>query len=509
MTALQKVLNELKQAAHLRGIEALLSWDQETYMAEGSGAARAEQIAYISGLLHERLVGSAMESALGELVDLQTGTLKDESLSDEDQVRVREIWRDYHRASVLPGDFVHELSKHASVTQQAWAKARQNDDFQGYEPYLSKMVELQKQKAAYLNTGETAYDSLMDEFEPDMTSAEIAVLFNEIRSRLVPLVQSIQQVKHRVNNSILKREYPVDKQWAFGMDMLRAIGFDLDRGRQDRSAHPFTTSTHPSDVRTTTRLRENDLKSALLSTLHEGGHALYEQGLLESEYGNPFGESISLGIHESQSRLWENLVGLSMPFWEYAYPKLRNAFPTQLKEVEREQFYRAINRVQPSLIRVEADEATYNLHIMLRFEIEKLLINEGLPVGELPQLWNDKMEEYLGIRPENDRSGVLQDVHWSFGAFGYFPTYTLGNLYSVQFYNQATQDLPDLRERVSHGEFKPLLEWLRKKIHHVGRRRTAKELVMDITGQSLSAEPFLDYLEKKYRAIYGVHENSE
>jgi carboxypeptidase Taq len=247
------------------------------------------------------------------------------------------------------------------------------------------------------------------------------------------------------------------------------------------------------------------LKSALLSTLHEGGHALYEQGLDEKEYGNPFGESISLGIHESQSRLWENLIGLSPEFWHFAYPKLRNVFPEQLKDSDVNGFYRAMNRVKPSLIRVEADEATYNLHIMVRFEIEQQLINGDLPVSQLPELWNTKMEEYLGIRPENDATGVLQDVHWSFGAFGYFPTYTLGNLYSVQFFNQALKDIPELRENMARGEFGGLLNWLREKIHRVGRRQSARELVQSVTGSPLSAKPFLEYLEKKYSAIYGTN----
>jgi carboxypeptidase Taq len=307
-----------------------------------------------------------------------------------------------------------------------------------------------------------------------------------------------------VNGSVLTKEYDVDKQWDFGISMLNAIGFDSNIGRQDRSAHPFTTSTHPTDVRTTTRLRENDLKSALLSSLHEGGHALYEQGLLAEEFGNPLGQSISLGIHESQSRMWENLVGLSPSFWRYAYPKLQSKFPDQLRNTDREMFFAAMNRVRPSMIRVEADEATYNLHIMLRFEIEKMLINEDFPVAELPQLWNEKMEEYLGVTPATDSEGVLQDVHWSFGAFGYFPTYTLGNLYSVQFFNQAKIELPGLDESCARGDFSSLLGWLREHIHSIGRGRKAEELVLELTGQPLSAQPFMDYLESKYKMIYSI-----
>ncbi|MCF7826802.1 MAG: carboxypeptidase M32, partial [Candidatus Marinimicrobia bacterium] len=476
------ILKELLEASHLQGIEALLGWDQETYMPEGAGAARSEQLAYITTLMHSKLVGEPLKQALEELINIETGELRIMTLSDRETRQLKEIWRDYRQEALLPTEFVTTLAKHASVSQQAWVKARKDNDFAYFEPYLTKMVELQKEKANYLAVGSTPYDSLLDQFEPEMTSEKVADLFTEIRARLVPLIQKINEVKHRVNGSILTREYDVDKQWDFGIAMLEAIGFDLKNGRQDRSAHPFTTSTHPTDVRTTTRLRGNDLKSALLSTLHEGGHALYEQGLPLEEYGNPLGQAISLGIHESQSRLWENLVGLSPVFWRFAYPKLQAKFPDQLRNTDRDMFYAAINRVKPSLIRVEADEATYNLHIMLRFEIEKMLINDNFPVAELPQLWNKKMEEYLGVTPTTDSEGVLQDVHWSFGAFGYFPTYTLGNLYSVQFFNQAKKDIPYLDDSYIRGDFSALLGWLRKNIHSVGRGRKAEELVLELTG---------------------------
>lgn len=498
------ILKELLEASHLEGVEALLSWDQDTYMPEGAGAARAEQVAYISTLMHDKRVGEPLKNALEQLIDLETGELRIMTLSDRETRQLKEIWRDYRMEALLPSEFVTDLAKHASVSQQAWVRARKDNDFAFFEPFLTKMVELQKEKANYLGIGDTPYDSLLDQFEPEMTSARVAELFGEIRERLVPLIQSINEVKHRVNGSVLTREYDVDDQWDFGIAMLAAIGFDRNIGRQDRSAHPFTTSTHPTDVRTTTRLRENDLKSALLSTLHEGGHALYEQGLPVEEYGNPLGQSISLGIHESQSRLWENLIGLSPAFWRFAYPKLQAKFPDQLRNTDRDKFYAAMNRVRPSMVRVEADEATYNLHIMLRFEIEKMVINEDFPVADLPGLWNEKMEEYLGITPATDSEGVLQDVHWSFGAFGYFPTYTLGNLYSVQFFNQALLDIAGLDESCARGDFSGLLAWLRKNIHSVGRGRKASELVLELTGQPLSAKPFMDYLEAKYKTLYSL-----
>ncbi len=504
MSARDIILKELLEASHLQGVEALLGWDQETYMPEGAGAARSEQVAYITTLMHSKLVGDPLKDALEELIDLQTGELRIMTLNDQETRQLKEIWRDYRQEATLPADFVSELAKHASVSQQAWVRARKDNDFTFFEPFLTRMVQMQKEKAGYLAIGDTPYDSLMDQFEPDMTSEKVSGLFQEIRTRLVPLIQNIQEVKHRVNASVLTKEYEIDKQWDFGVSMLEAIGFDMNHGRQDKSAHPFTTSTHPTDVRTTTRLRENDLKSALLSTLHEGGHALYEQGLPIAEYGNPLGQAISLGIHESQSRMWENLVGLSPQFWRFAYPKLQAKFPDQLRNTDRDMFHAAMNRVRPSKVRVEADEATYNLHIMLRFEIEKMLINENFPVAELPQLWNDKMEEYIGVRPENDSEGVLQDVHWSFGAFGYFPTYTLGNLYSVQFFNQARIDVAGMEESFARGDYSGLLTWLRENIHSKGRGRKAEELVLELAGQELSAQPFMDYLEAKYRKVYNL-----
>ncbi len=504
MDGLAAVLKELKNIAYLRSAGALLSWDQETYMPEGAGAARAEQIAFLTSLAHEKLVSKEFRSALKELVDLDSGEIIATGLEPRQKRLVREIWRDYFRAAALPSAFVNELAHHASISQQVWTKARKNNDFEAFKPYLAKMVELKKREAKYLNRGEPLYDTLLDEYEPGMTTARLEPLFTRLRERLVPFIERLQDVKHRVNNRVLKNEYDIDKQWNFGMEMLRAIGFDLKRGRQDRSAHPFTTSTHPTDVRITTRLYPDDLKSALLSSLHEGGHGLYEQGLDPEAYGTPFGEATSLGIHESQSRLWENLVGLSKPFWQFAFPKLQQFFPEQLKDLSWEELYRAMNKVQPSFIRVEADEATYNLHIVLRFELEKKLINDELSVAELPNRWDDLMEKYLGIRPRTVAEGVMQDVHWSFGAIGYFPTYTLGNLYSVQFFKQAQAELGDLDDQIAHGHFGALREWLREKIHRVGRAMTAEELVQHVTGQPLSAEPFLAYIEEKYSEIYNL-----
>lgn len=501
MQAIDRLKKELRYIGNLRGAAALLHWDQETYMPAGGGEARADQIAMLETLAHEHLVGPGIKEPLSDVVDINSGTPAAE-LSGENRRLVTEIWRDYHRAAALPGDFVEELSKITSQAQQIWASARAENDYKKFAPWLEKIIALKMREIGYLGQGGKPYDTLLDEYEPGMTSGEVARLFGNIRQRLVPLVQKIKTSGIDTGQDILRKKYSADKQWEFGLSVLKDMGYDFNRGRQDRSAHPFTINFHPTDVRITTRVDEHDFASAFGSTVHEGGHGLYEQGLKPEWFGTPFGDAISYGIHESQSRLWENLIGLSKPFWNHYYPRLQKVFPENLTGVSVDQFYRAMNTVEPSLIRVSADEATYNLHIMLRFEIESQIINEGLPVAELPDAWNDKMEAYLGIRPDSDTNGVLQDVHWSFGGFGYFPTYALGNLYNVPILNQARRELPDLDSQIASGQLLPLRTWLKTRIHEIGRRKTASELILDLTGKPLSAEPFLDYLEAKYSDIY-------
>ncbi len=501
METLTILKKELRTIANLRGAASLLHWDQETYMPEGGGQARAEQVSLLESMAHEHLVSDKVRGPLSDLVNLDSGEVSDDLSGDEVRL-VYEIWRDYHHAAALPGDFVAELSEITARAQQIWANARKNDDFSAFAPILEKIVALKQREIAYLGTKETPYDTLLDTYEPGMTSAEVTTLFDEVRDRLVPLVQKIKESNVDTEQDILKQYYPADKQWSFGVSVLKDMGYDLNCGRQDRSAHPFTINFHPTDVRITTRIDEHDFLSGFSSTVHEGGHALYEQGLDPEWFGTPFAEAISYGIHESQSRLWENLVGLSRPFWVHYYPKLQAVFPENLGDVSLDRFYRAINTVKPSLIRVDADEATYNLHIMLRFEVERMVINDGLPVSELPRIWNEKMESYLGIRPESDANGVLQDVHWSFGGFGYFPTYALGNLYNVPIMNQVRKEIPDLDDQIAAGNLTVLRNWLRNKIHSLGRRKTASELIVALTGEPLSAGPFMDYLEKKFGEVY-------
>jgi carboxypeptidase Taq len=347
-------------------------------------------------------------------------------------------------------------------------------------------------------------DALLDLYEPGMTVAQLRPLFDALRARLVPLLRRIQASPIRISDDVLFRNYDQSRQLEFGKLILTAMGYAFDKGRLDCSAHPFTTSFHPTDVRVTTRVHERALAACLYSCIHEGGHGLYDQGLDPRHYGTPLGEALSLGIHESQSRLWENCVGRSRPFWRCFFPLLRQTFPETLDGVEAESFYAAVNRVQPSLIRVEADELTYNLHIMLRFDIERRLIEEQVEAEDLPSLWNATMNEYLDIEPARDADGVLQDVHWSLGAFGYFPTYTLGNLYAAQFYDQARLELPNLDDEIAAGRLTVLTTWLNQKIHRWGRRFTADHLVTRVTGRSLSPEPFLTYLERKFGELYGL-----
>jgi len=499
--SLKEILLEIKK---IQSVEALLHWDQETYMPEGSGDIRAEHISYLSTLAHRLHTGRKFRSRLEKLVDRETGEALDQKADKETRRLLYLTWKDYRDSAALPSKFVEQLSAHESKSQQVWEKSRPEDNYEAFAPYLEKMIQLKKQEAEYYGYETTPYDSLIDKYEPGMTTERITILFDEMRKSLVQLVQKIKNSGRVIDEKPLKKAFDVGVQWEFGMKVAEAMGFNLDHGRQDKSAHPFTTSFHPSDVRITTRLTENDFKSAFFSTVHETGHALYEQGLPAEDYGTPFGEPISYGFHESQSRLWENLVGRSKPFWHHFYPILKKYFKKPLKRVNPDRFYKMINTVTPSLIRVEADEVTYSLHIMLRFEIEKMLINESLSVKELPEVWNQKMEDYLGVRPTDFKDGVMQDVHWSMGAFGYFPTYALGNLFAVPIMNRAQVEIPQSTDRIEAGELLPLREWLREKVHNKGRRLSSEDLIVELTGSPLSAKPFLDYLQTKYKEIYEI-----
>lgn len=504
---LEPLRTRLREIQHLASAGAVLSWDQETYMPSGAGQTRAEQLATLQGLAHQMFTSSETEALLAGWLDPATETIRDsaEGSGDErSQALLREVWRDFSRAKKLPTEFVKRLGKECSIAQQVWAEARKRSDFGSFLPHLRTLVALKKEEAHYLGFTGTPYNALLDAYEPGMTVETLIPLFTELKERLVLLLNRIQIAPNKPDEGILYRRYDKDRQVALSRRVLEAMGYDFARGRLDLSTHPFTTAFHPTDVRLTTRVYEEELPACLFSCIHEGGHGLYEQGLNPDWYGTPLGEAVSMGIHESQSRFWENCIGRSRPFWQHYYPILQETFPEQLKDVDLDRFYRAINTVKPSLIRVEADELTYNLHIMLRVELELDLMEDRLRVEELPESWNTKMKAYLGIVPRDDGEGVLQDVHWSLGAFGYFPTYTLGNLYAAQLYEQARQELPDLDEKIAAGQLATIRIWLREKVHQWGRLYTPHDLVLNATGTPLSPKPFLAYLTAKVQDVYSL-----
>ena len=505
IATLSTLTTRLLEIQRINSAASLLSWDQETYMPAGGGEARAEQIAVLQGLAHQKLVSPDIEKVLSQWVDAATGQAFEQpgdAWDEPSRSLLREVWRDYSRAKKLPSDFVIKLSRECSLAQQVWAEAKEQSKFSQFLPNLRTVLSLKREETQYLGYKDSPYDALLDVYEPGSTIAALRPLFAQLKARLVPLLKKITSSTVQIDDSILRHSYDQARQLEFGRLVLIAMGYDFERGRLDLSSHPFTTSFHPTDVRVTTRVHEYELQSCLFSCIHEGGHGLYDQGLDQRYYGTPLGDSVSLGIHESQSRLWENCVGRSRAFWRFFYPILQQTFHHQLRGVDVEQFYAAINCVKPSFIRVEADELTYNLHIMLRFEIEQDLIEGRSQPNDLPAIWNQKMQDYLGIVPKSDAEGVLQDVHWSFGAFGYFPTYTLGNLYSVQFFEQAKLEIPHLEDEIAAGQLMVLRRWLEQKIHRWGRMFTPDHLAQRVTGTSVNPEPFLRYVEKKYGEIY-------
>jgi carboxypeptidase Taq len=386
-------------------------------------------------------------------------------------------------------------------------EARKNEDFVAFRPLLERIIYLRRQQAEAVGYAKTPYDALLDDYEPGETTEEVAKVLSALRAELVLLVTAIAESGRVAPVEILHRSYPIAVQQTFGRSAATAIGFDFSRGRLDVTHHPFCSEVGPDDCRITTRYDEHFFPSAFFGVLHEVGHGLYDQGLRVDQYGLPPGSYVSLGIHESQSRMWENLVGRSQSFWQHFFPLAQQAFPQALSDVTSSDFVFAVNDVRPSLIRVEADEATYNLHIIIRFELEQALINGDLLVADLPDAWSAKYLEYLGIQPRKHSQGILQDIHWSAGLFGYFPTYTLGNLYAAQLFAQANRELGGLDEAFARGEFTGLLQWLRRNIHSRGQSYTASELVSRITGEPLSQTPLLSYLREKYTPLYGLKDN--
>ena len=507
---MKESLANLKRAARelylLEHTQAVVSWDQETNMPEAANEERAEQLALLEGIMHQKLTSpeiGRLLSALGADDDRPEGK---GDFSVEDKAFVREIYRNYKRASRLPESLVTEMARQTGLAHTSWVNARKNADFSVFEDSLSRIIELNREKAEKIGYKEHPYDALLDEYEPWMTAAQVEEVFTPLGKKLADLVSRISKAK-QVDTSFLEKDYPVDLQDQFGRLVIDKIGFPSDRGRLDISAHPFTTTLGTNDVRITTRYDSSLVLSGLFSNIHESGHALYELGVGENIQGTILATGVSLGIHESQSRFWENMIGRSRAFWDYFYPEFQKIFSEQTKGVEQEDFYRAVNKVAPSFIRVEADEVTYSLHVILRYEIEKAMLSGSLKVSSLPDEWNRRSKELLGIVPSDDSEGVLQDVHWSAGLIGYFPTYALGNLYAAQFMNTMQAKLKDVDKIVRNGKFAEILGWLRENIHQYGMVYPANELCSRVTGEALNADYFLNYLENKYGGVYELRDN--
>ncbi len=496
----RQLCEHTRETALFASVQGLLCWDERTMLPQEGGEFRSQQVACLAGHVHRRQT----DPRIGEwLAVLSDSPLADEPYG-ETGATIRKLKRRYEKNTKLPQTLVEELAAAEISGQRAWAEARKNDDYAAFAPELEKIVDLCRRKADAYGYESCRYDALLDDYEPGMKTAKVAVVLERLRNELVPLVAEIAASPRRPDKSILTRRYPVEIQEVFGRQAAAAIGFDFDSGRLDVTDHPFCSEIAPGDCRITTRYDDHFFPGAFFGILHEAGHGIYEQGLRRGHFGLPPGEAVSLGIHESQSRLWENMVGRSPAFWRHWYPAAQAAFPEALGETTVDAFLFAINAVEPSLIRVEADEATYNLHIIVRFELEQALLDGDLSISDLPAAWNDKYEQCLGIRPSSDTNGVLQDIHWSGAAIGYFSTYTLGNLCAAQFFEKAENEIGPLAGQFAEGDYSTLLGWLRERIHHPGSCLPPDKLVERVTGQPLSHEPLMRYLRDKFTPLYDL-----
>lgn len=501
---MQKKLNDLKnrlaEISDLHNASAVLGWDQQTYMPSGGAAARARQLATLSHLAHEKFI----DDAIGRLLEELHAYARSLPYDSDDASLIRVTKREYDKARKVPSSLVSEITHASAQAFEVWRKAKIESKFSDFAPCLQRILDLKKRYAGCLGYTDHIYDPLLDDYEPGMKTAQIEAIFANVKQEIVPLVHAISSRLNMVDNSFLHQPFDEQKQWDIGIEVARLIGYDFGRGRQDRAPHPFSTSFSVNDVRITTRFMDNYFPAGFYATIHETGHAVYNQGLRYELERTPLADGASLGVHESQSRMWENVVGRSLPFWKFFIPRLQAAFSGQFRNVNAEQMYRAVNRVQPSFIRVEADEVTYNLHIMLRFELENALLEGRLTVSDLPEAWNAGMQKYLGITPPDDAHGVLQDVHWSHGSFGYFPTYSLGNFFAAQLFDQIRKDIPDIDGHFEKGEFQMLLDWLRAHLHTHGRKFTLNELSNKICGEPLQTGSFVAYLKNKYGEMYDL-----
>ena len=494
---LEQLKEKLGEVEDISRAASVLSWDQQVNMPPGGHEARGQQLATLSKIAQEKFITDEVGRLIDDLKQELNGADTDET------ALLRVAARNYDKAKRVPPSFVAEQAIVTSKAFEAWVEAKGKSDFSIFQPHLEKVVELVHKYISFFPPADHPYDTLLDDYEPGMKTAEVKVIFNALRPKQVELIKAITSAK-QVKDDFLHKKYNEKKLIDFGVDVITKFGYDWSRGRQDKAPHPFETTFSVNDVRITTRFEADNPLATLFSTMHEAGHAMYEQGVNPAYERTPLSGGTSLAIHESQSRMWENLVGRSLPFWEHFYPAFKKTFASQLVGVSLKTFYKAINQVKPSLIRVNADEATYNLHIMLRLELEMGMVEGKIAINDLPEIWNTKMQEYLGITPPDDAKGVLQDIHWSGGAVGYFSTYALGNLVSVQLWEKINKDIPALNDQIRKGNFSELLAWLRKNIHQHGQRYEPQKLVEKVTGSKITPEPYIGYLTKKYSEIYGL-----
>ncbi|CAM4046154.1 carboxypeptidase M32 [Mesobacillus thioparans] len=488
-------LDYVKKMAAYGEALSLIYWDLRTGAPKKGAAQRSEVIGVLSSEVFNMSTSEEMASYIARLSNEQ-------ALSEITRKTLEECRKDYDRNKKIPADEYREYVILQSKAETVWEEAKTNSDFDLFRPYLEKLVETTKRFIGYWGYEGNRYNTLLDMYEPGVTVEVLDQVFGDLRKKIVPLVQQISSSTEKPETGFLFQHFPKEKQRAFSLEILKQMGYDFDAGRLDETVHPFAMGLNPGDVRVTTKYDETDFRTAVFGTIHEGGHALYEQNISEELVGTPMSSGTSMGIHESQSLFYENFVGRNLSFWKHNYSLLQEYSDGQFSGVDVEDFYRAVNESKPSLIRIEADELTYPLHVMVRYEIEKGLFNDEIEVKDLPEIWNDKYEQYLGIRPDNDAVGVLQDVHWAGGSFGYFPSYALGYMYAAQFKNAMLKDLPDYEELMEQGNLQPVKEWMTEKVHKHGKMKKPLEILTDVTGEGLNAQYLVDYLYEKYSKVY-------
>ena len=492
----QALVEKLEEISHLKGVMATIGWDQEVVMPPGAAQARSEQISALAGIIHERVTDPRLQDCLDAL---EQDTALYDSIA---RCNIREAQRNVARATKVPKKLVQEMAKLSSQSHLVWVAARKENKFSDFAPVLKRFLELKKEWAQCVFPNMDSYDANIDNFERGTTKAEISPVFAQLKSELIPLIKAVQVSSCQPDRAFLQGTFPVGKQEALARQISRDMGFQFDQGRMDVSVHPFCGGSHPTDVRITTRYQESNFIESLYAVIHETGHGLYEQGRMMEGRSLPASESLTMGIHESQSLFWERMIAQSKFFCAHYFESIRATFPENLDGESASSFYHAINSCKPDFIRVEADELTYPLHIILRYEIESALFDGSIGVDDLPEVWNELMFKYLGVKPLTDTLGVLQDSHWSSGAFGYFPSYTLGAIYACQFYRTLVKELPETEKNIEAGNFMPIKNWLNEKIHRQGRLYTPQELVQQVTGEGLNPDYFVNYLKQKYGDIY-------